>query len=299
MTDKIQRVVITGVGAVSPMGVGTKALYEGIAELRSTATMITKFNTDNHRVKFACTVPDFELHPDIDPREARRMDPFAQFGMTAAVEAVKDSDLHDNADPDRVGVLLGTGIGGILELEIQLRRMYEKGPRRVSPLLIPKMILDIVPGLIAMRYGFRNVNFGIASACASASHAMGEAFRHVKHGYADAVVTGGCEAGIVECSLAGFSNMGALSTRNDDPENASRPFDKNRDGFVMGEGAGVMADRIPRAREETWSEHPCGDRRIRRFLRRSSYYRTRSRREGREASHGDGARGSRSIAGRC
>ncbi|RKY20575.1 MAG: beta-ketoacyl-[acyl-carrier-protein] synthase II, partial [Planctomycetota bacterium] len=181
-----------------------------------------------------------EPNPEIPPKELKRMDRFAVFGMSAAIDAVNMSGLAGDCDPDRVGVLIASGIGGILELERQHHRLVQKGPRAVSPLLIPKMILDIVSGLVAIRYGFTNINFGIASACASGAHAIGEAFRTVKHGYADAVVTGGAEAGITPLSLAGFGNMNALSTRNDEPEKASRPFDRDRDGFVIGEGAGIL-----------------------------------------------------------
>ncbi len=240
MTHEPKRVVVTGVGAVTPMGTGIDVLWEGLLEGRITAGPIERFDVSGHKVKFGCEIKNFEPNPEIPPKELKRMDRFTVFGMSAAIDAVNMSGLVGDCDPDRVGVLIASGIGGILELERQHHRLVQKGPRAVSPLLIPKMILDIVSGLVAIRYGFTNINFGIASACASGAHAIGEAFRTVKHGYADAVVTGGAEAGITPLSLAGFGNMNALSTRNDEPEKASRPFDRDRDGFVIGEGAGIL-----------------------------------------------------------
>ncbi len=240
MTNNIRRVVVTGIGAVTPYGTGVEVYWNGLLSCRSAAKPITRFDTSQHKTHFACMIDDFKPHPDIDPRELRRMDRYCHYAVTAAIDAVKQSGLHEKCNPERVGVIIASGIGGIEELEAQHTRLVQRGPSRVSPLLIPMMILDIASGLVAIQFGFRNANYGITSACASGAHAIGEAYRTIKHGYADAVVTGGAEAGITPLSLAGFGNMGAISTRNDSPETASRPFDKNRDGFVMGEGAGVF-----------------------------------------------------------
>lgn len=236
----MRRVVVTGIGAVTPFGSGVEIFWNGLLSCKSTASAITRFDTTQHKVHFACMLNDFQPHPDIDPRELRRMDRYCHYAMSGAIEAVNMSGLADKCDPDSVGVIIASGIGGIEELENQHERMLTRGPSRVSPLMIPMMILDMASGLVAIHYGFANANYGIASACASGAHAIGEAFRTIKYGHADAMVTGGAEAGITRLSVAAFGNMGALSTRNDSPETASRPFDLTRDGFVMGEGAGVL-----------------------------------------------------------
>ncbi|MFA4985083.1 MAG: beta-ketoacyl-ACP synthase II [Candidatus Brocadiia bacterium] len=239
MTD-IKRVVVTGIGAVTPMGNGVAALWDGLLAARSCAGPITLFDASQHKVKFACCINNFQPHPEIDPRELRRMDRYVQFAMSATIEAFNHAGLAGKYEPERAGTIIASGIGGIAVLEEQHGRLIERGPSRVSPLLIPMMIGDIAAGMVAMRYNLRNVNFGVVSACASGAHGIGEAYRTIKHGYADVVIAGGAEAGITPLSVAGFGNMNALSQRSDDPLTASRPFDRTRDGFVIGEGAGIL-----------------------------------------------------------
>jgi len=192
-------------------------------------------------VKIAAEIKDFDPDKYFDPRESRRMDRFTQFGFGAAIQALDDSKLMDSDfAPERVGVITGSGIGGIQTLEAQHSLLLKKKPRFVSPFFIPMLIPDIVPGYISIKYGFQGPNYSVTSACATGSHSIGIAYRHIMAGDAEVIVTGGSEASITPLALAGFSNMKALSKRNDEPEKASRPFDKERDGFVMGEGSGII-----------------------------------------------------------
>jgi 3-oxoacyl-[acyl-carrier-protein] synthase II len=218
-----------------------KSTWTGLLAGRSGISPVTIFDTSKHDVHFGGEVKDFEPTRWIDAKEAKRLDRSSQLGLVAADEAMRDSGLRlDACDRDRVGCVLGLGIGGIAEMEEQKQRLLERGPSRVSPFLIPKMMSNATPGHVAIRFGIRGPNFDVSSACASANHALGVAFRLIRYGDADVLVTGGVEAALTPLGMAGFSNMGALSKRNDAPEKASRPFDKNRDGFVLSEGAGVV-----------------------------------------------------------
>ncbi|RLD17433.1 MAG: beta-ketoacyl-[acyl-carrier-protein] synthase II [Caldiserica bacterium] len=236
-----RRIVVTGIGAVTPFGVGIDKLWNGLKEGVSTANIIEHFDVSDFPTKFACVVKDFKPEEYIDPKKIRRLDRFLQFVLVAAKLAVEDSKIDfKDIDPFRVGVVIGSGVGGLNTIENEAKVMFEKGPRRVSPFLIPMMIPDMASGMVAMEYGARGINFATVSACASGAHAIGVSFKSIKYGDVDVVITGGSEAAITPLGLAGFCQAKALSTRNDDPKRASRPFDKNRDGFVMGEGAGIL-----------------------------------------------------------
>ncbi len=256
-----RRVVITGMGAVTPIGNTVAQFWKGMLEGQSGAAMITRFDTANHTTKFACEVKNFQTESIIEPKELRRIDLYAQFAMVAAEEAVKDSGLQfDQENPERIGVLIGSGIGGIRSFEDEHTKLMENGPRRVSPFFIPLMIVDIAAGHISIKYNLKGPNYAVVSACASASHAIGDAFRIIQRGDADVMVTGGSEAAICPMGVAGFNSMKAISDRNDDPKRASRPFDKNRDGFVMGEGGGVVIlEDLEHAKKEEPEYMPkCG-----------------------------------------
>lgn len=236
-----KRVVLTGLGCVSPVGNNVKETWESLLAGRSGAAPITAFDASAHKTRFAAEVKGFDGVAMFGPREARKMDRFTQFATAATLEALDQSGLKiDEANRDRVGVLIGSGIGGIITLIEQHEVMKERGPDRVSPFLIPMMISDGAAGNIAIRIGARGPNMALATACASGTNAMGEAAEMIRRGAADVMVAGASEAAIVAIAMAGMNVMTALSTRNDDPQRASRPFDKNRDGFVMGEGAGIV-----------------------------------------------------------
>ena len=236
-----KRVVITGLGVVSPIGIGLKEVTSALMEGRSGANKITKFDTTNFTTQFACEVKNFLPENYFDKKKARRMDMFVQFGVAAAKMAVEDSKLDlTKENLDRIGVVIGSGIGGLSTIESEVKTLLEKGPRRVSPFLIPMQIINMVSGEVAIEHGFRGPNYGVVSACASANNALGDALRLMRYGDADVLITGGTESAITQLGLAGFCSARALSQRNDDPTKASRPFDKNRDGFVMGEGAGIV-----------------------------------------------------------
>jgi 3-oxoacyl-[acyl-carrier-protein] synthase II len=236
-----KRVVLTGLGCVSPVGNNVKETWESLLAGRSGAAPITAFDASAHKTRFAAEVKGFDGVAMFGTREARKMDRFTQFATAATLEALDQSGLKiDEANRDRVGVLIGSGIGGIITLIEQHEVMKERGPDRVSPFLIPMMISDGAAGNIAIRIGARGPNMALATACASGTNAMGEAAEMIRRGAADVMVAGASEAAIVAIAMAGMNVMTALSTRNDDPQRASRPFDKNRDGFVMGEGAGIV-----------------------------------------------------------
>ncbi len=239
---QLRRVVVTGLGAVTPLGNTLQDYWNGLRQGVSGAGLITRFDTEKFKVKFACEVKGFDATAFIDKKEARKMDPFTHYAMVAADEAVKDSGITQGIyNPDRIGVIWGAGIGGLTTFFQEIVD-YAKGDGtpRFSPFFIPKMIVDIAPGFISMRHGFRGPNYATVSACASSTHALIDAFNVIRLGKADAIVAGGSEACINEPSVGGFSNMKALSERNDDPTTASRPFDKDRDGFVMGEGGASL-----------------------------------------------------------
>ncbi len=240
----LKRVVITGMGALTPIGNTLEDYWKGLLDGRSGAARITHFDPELFRTQFACEVKDFNVQDHLDRKEARRMDPFVHYAMVAAHEAVLASGLEDytELDKDRVGVIWGAGIGGLLTFEEEIggwaRR--EDGSPRFNPFFIPKMIVDISAGHISMHYGYRGLNFSTVSACASSTNAIIDAFNYIRLGKAQVIVTGGSEAAVTASGIGGFNAMKALSERNDDPQSASRPFDKDRDGFVLGEGAGAL-----------------------------------------------------------
>ena len=234
-----RRVVVTGIGALTPIGNSLHDYWTALKNGVSGAAPITHFNAENFKTQFACEVKDFEVTDFINRKEARKLDKFSQYALVVADEAFNDSGLNvDEIDSDRAGVIWGSGIGGINTFEKQHKRLIQH-PRKVSPYFIPSMISDIAAGQISIKYGFKGINYGIVSACATGSHAIGDAYRQIKYGDADIIVSGGAEAPISPMSIAGFSNMKAL-TKNPDINTACRPFDIDRDGFVMGEGAGIL-----------------------------------------------------------
>ncbi|MCX7832353.1 MAG: beta-ketoacyl-ACP synthase II [Actinobacteria bacterium] len=236
---QLRRAVITGLGVVSPIGVGVENFYKSLIEGRSGISFITRFDASNFPVKIAGEVKE-DLSDYVSQKESKRLDLFSIFALAAAELALKDAGIDSFKDPYRVGAIVSSGIGGIGTIEEEHITMLNKGPQRVSPFLIPKIISNMASGNIAIRYGIKGPNFSIASACASSSHAIGIALDMIRMGKADVVLVGGTEAPITPLSVAGFSSLKALSTRNDEPEKASRPFDASRDGFVMAEGAAIL-----------------------------------------------------------
>ena len=237
----MRRVVITGLGVVSPVGSKLKTFWENITAGKSGVSKISRFDISDFPVQIAAEVKDFDPLEYFDKKEARRTDLFIQYAMGAAVQAVENAELDtDKVDPERVGVLIGSGIGGIRTIEEQYNILLNKGPKRVSPYCVPMEIINMASGLVSIRFGFKGPNISVVTACATGTHAIGEAYRTIQYGDADVMVAGGAESAITPLSIAGFAAARALSTRNDEPEKASRPFEKNRDGFVMGEGAGIV-----------------------------------------------------------
>ena len=243
------RVVVTGIGLVTPVGLDTDSTWGALLAGRSGAAPITRFDASRFQVRFACEVKGFDPLQYMDRKEARRLDLFAQFAIAASQQAVTQSGLEGKfPSADRTGVVIGSGIGGMQTFEEQCSLYVTKGPDRVSPFFVPMFIPDIAAGVVSMRFGLRGPNFATVSACASSAHAIGESYRMIRDGEADAMLTGGAEAAICGLSIAGFQNMRALSTRNDAPEEASRPFDKGRDGFVLADGgAMVMLESLEHA----------------------------------------------------
>jgi 3-oxoacyl-[acyl-carrier-protein] synthase II len=239
---QLRRVVVTGLGAITPLGNDVNSFFHGLRTGVSGAGLITRFNTEKFKVKFACEVKNFNTEDFFDRKEARKMDPFTQYAMVAADEAIHHSGiLQQTYNPDRIGVVWGAGIGGLSTFFDEIVDYARgDGTPRFSPFFIPKMIVDIAPGFISIKHGFRGPNYCTVSACASSTHALIDAFNLIRLGKADAIVSGGSEASVNEPSVGGFTNMKALSERNDDFMTASRPFDNNRDGFVMGEGAAAV-----------------------------------------------------------
>jgi len=234
-------VVVTGCGIVSPLGTDVESTWAALLAGRSGAAPITKFDPAKLQVRFACEVKGFDPLLYIDRKEARRYDLFAQFALAAAHQAMAQAGLEGKVpDPNRVGVVMGSGIGGMQTYEDNCAAYLLKGPDRVSPFFVPMFIANMAPGLVSMRYGLKGPNYATVSACAASAHAIGESFSLIRSGVADAMVTGGSEAAITGLSVAAFSNMKAMSTRNDDPATASRPFDKDRDGFVLADGGAVL-----------------------------------------------------------
>ncbi len=237
----VRRIAVTGIGVVSPIGIGADRFVESLREGRSGAATITAFDVSAYTTRFACMIDDFDPAPVLDSKEARRMSRFQQFAMVAAAEAIDDAALEitdDNAE--RVGVIVGSGIGGLMTMEEQHATLTERGPSRVSPFVVPMMIVDLAAGHISIRWGAKGINYAPVSACSTGNHALGEAGEAIRRGAADVVIAGGFDCGVTPLGLAGFCSARALSTRNDDPVAASRPFDSGRDGFVMGEGGAVL-----------------------------------------------------------
>ena len=236
-----KRVVVTGLGCVSPLGNTVAETWQALLAGKSGAASITHFDASQHETKFAAEVKGFDGVALFGVREARKMDRFTQFALAATLEALAQANFPiDASNRDRVGVLIGSGIGGIITLLEQAEVMRERGPERISPFLIPMMISDSAAGMVAIRLGARGPNMALATACASGSNAIGEAAEMIRRGSVDVMIAGASEASIVALAMGGMNVMGALSTRNDDPERASRPFDKDRDGFLMAEGAGIL-----------------------------------------------------------
>lgn len=240
---ELKRVVVTGLGAITPIGNTVSEFWDGVVGGKSGAGPITRFDTEKFKVKFACEVKGFDPSLYIDPKDARKMDLFTQYSISVAAQAIDDAHLDTSKlNLDKVGVIFGVGIGGIITFEQEMTNYAlnkEMGPR-FNPFFIPKMISDIAPGMISIRYGFRGVNFTTTSACASSTNALVDAFNYIRLGKADIILAGGAEAAVCEAGIGGFSSMHALSTRNDSPQTASRPYSKSRDGFVLGEGAGCL-----------------------------------------------------------
>ena len=236
-----KRIVITGMGVVAPIGVGCRDFVNALKDGKSGASFIDTFDTTDFNVKFAGIVRNFKAEDYMDKKNARRSARFIQLGIAAAKMAIQDSGLNfEKEDKSRIGCITGTGMGGMDILEQEHTTLISKGPRRVSPFLIPMLIANMLPGEIAIEYGITGPNYTVTSACASSNHAMGDALRLLRCGDADVIITGGTESAVTPIGVAGFCSLKALSTRNDDIKTASRPFDKNRDGFMIGEGAGIL-----------------------------------------------------------
>ncbi|MBK8443897.1 MAG: beta-ketoacyl-ACP synthase II [Sphingobacteriales bacterium] len=240
---EFKRVVITGMGALTPIGNTLPEYWDALQGGVSGAAPITKFDATHFKTRFACEVKGFNAENFIERKEARKFDPFAQYAIVASDEAIRHAGLDENINKDRVGVIWSSGIGGLLTFQEQVREHAAAGynqPFKYNPFFIPKMISDIASGHISIRHGFRGPNYSVVAACASSTNALIDAFNLIRLGKADVIVTGGSEAAVVEAGVGGFNGLKALSERNDSPETASRPFDKDRDGFVLGEGAGAL-----------------------------------------------------------
>ena len=236
-----KRVVVTGLGAVTPCGNSAKALWEALTEGRSGVGPITRFDVSKCPTRFGAEIKEFDPLQWIEKKDLKKMDPFIQYSIAAAGEAVKDSGIDfSKEDATRCGTLIGSGIGGLKTILDHYNVLREKGPDRVSPFFIPALIINMASGQVSIRYGLKGPNSAVVTACATGNHAIGDAFKIIQRGEADVMIAGGAESMITDLSLAGFSALKALSTRNDEPQKASRPFDRDRDGFVMGEGAGLV-----------------------------------------------------------
>ena len=236
-----KRVVITGMGVTSPVGTGVDKFWNNIQNGYNGIGPITQFDTTDYAVHFAGEVTDINLEDYFSKKERRKLDRFVQFALIASDEAIKSANFDfDTIDKERVGVIIASGIGGLHTLEQEKMVLHNKGPKRVSPFFIPKLISDIAAGHVSIKYGLKGINYSVASACASSNHSIALALRHIRYGDADVVISGGAEATITPLGISGFTQLRALSTRNDDFETASRPFDKTRDGFVVAEGSGII-----------------------------------------------------------
>lgn len=245
-----RRVVVTGIGLVTPLGTGTNENWNMLVSGQSGVGPITRFDIADFPVRFAGEVRGFDPADFVEKKDVKKLDPFAQYAIAAAQLAVDEAGLMvDQAEADRVGVVVGVGMGGIVTMEDCMKTFMQSGLRRLTPFFIPRLIANIAPGHISMRFGYRGVNYTTTSACASGGHAVGEAYHLIRFGYQDAMLAGGAEAAITPLGVGGFAAMRALSTRNEEPQRASRPFDRGRDGFVMGEGSGMLVlESLERAR---------------------------------------------------
>jgi len=239
---ELKRVVVTGLGAITPIGKNVSDYWNGLVQGKNGAAEITRFDTSKHKTKFACEIKNYDAREYFDRKEVRKMDAYAQYGIIAANEAVKDAGIDaDSIDKNRVGVIWASGIGGLGTFHDEIAAFaLGDGTPRINPFFIPKMIADIAAGHISIKHGFRGPNFATVSACASAANALSDSYNYIRLGKANAFVTGGSEAAVTAVGVGGFNSLHAISTRNDDPKTASRPFDKDRDGFVMGEGGGGL-----------------------------------------------------------
>ncbi|MDJ0887652.1 MAG: beta-ketoacyl-ACP synthase II [Desulfobacterales bacterium] len=239
---ELKRVVVTGMGALTAIGHNLETFWEGLAEGRSGAAPITRFDTEKFKTKFACEIKGYQPEKYFDPKEFKKMDAFTQYALVTSDEAIENAGLDvKTIDPDRAGIIWGSGIGGLHTFQEEVKRYARSDGRpRFNPFFVPKLIADIAAGHLSIRYGFQGPNFATVSACASATNALLDAFAYLRLGFSDLIISGGSEAPITESGVGGFASMRALSSRNDDPEHASRPFDRDRDGFVIGEGAGAL-----------------------------------------------------------
>ncbi|RDY66479.1 beta-ketoacyl-ACP synthase II [Lysobacter soli] len=236
-----RRVVVTGLGAVSPLGNDVASTWDGIVNGRSGIGPITHFDATNFTTRIAGEVRDFDITQWVNPKDAKKMEEFIHYGVAASLMAMKDADLTvDESNAERIGALIGSGIGGLLGIEEQTVKFHDGGPRKVSPFYVPSTIINMLPGQVSLLTGIKGPNFSAVSACATANHSIGMAMRMIQYGDADVMIAGGAERGSSPTSVAGFCSMKAMSTRNDDPRHASRPWDKDRDGFVLGDGAGIL-----------------------------------------------------------
>ncbi len=238
-----RRVVVTGLGALTPVGNDVPSMWRALLDGASGAAPITKFDASTFPVRFAAELKGFDPSQYMERKEIKRADPYTQYAVAASKQAMRDAGLEGGVngyDPDRIGVILGSGTGGLKSFEEQYDVYRERGPSKISPFFIPMFITDIAAGIVSMQFNAKGPNYATVSACATAAHAIGDAFRTIQYGDADVMICGGSEAAVTPMAIAGFANMKALSERNESPETASRPFDKTRDGFVMGEGAGVV-----------------------------------------------------------
>lgn len=246
-----RRVVVTGTGVVTPLACDVEGMWDALVEGRSGIRPLTVLDTEPFKIRFGGDIPDFDLKDTIDSKEAKRLDRFAQFALHAAEQAIAQASIDfKELNPRRVGVILGTGVGGLQEIEYQTERMVLKGPDRVSPFTVPKMMVNAAGGNLSIRYKLYGPNYSVSTACASAANAMGNAFDAIRYGISDVMITGGSEAAITRVGLASFQNMKALSSRSEAPAEASRPFDLDRDGFVLAEGAGIcIFEELEHARQ--------------------------------------------------
>lgn len=246
-----RRVVITGMGSITPLGLNTNEFWQALLAGKSGVGPITYFDVHDYPTRIAAQVKGLNPEEHFEKKEVRRLDQFTRFAVIAAREAIHQASMDlENENKDRIGVIVGSGIGGILTFEQEMRKMIEQGPRRISPFFIPQMISDIAAGLISMEFGFKGPNFATVSACATSGHAVGVSMMAIQRGDADIIICGGSESAITPMGIGGFTSMKAMSTNNDNPEKASRPFDLNRDGFVMGEGAGILVlEELDHARD--------------------------------------------------